>query len=339
MTSLLVVCLMALSGGAPAVAGPGAPGKTGFVYDEAYLAHGTGPGHPERPERLTAIVAHLEEIGLMDRLTRLSPTPASTEWLAQIHDPSYITEVERACREGRAWLHSTDTPVSAQSYQAALLAAGGVLAAVDAVIEGSVRNAFCAIRPPGHHALRDRAMGFCLFNNVAIAARYVQKKHGLDKVLIVDWDVHHGNGTQAAFYEDPSVLYFSVHQYPYYPGTGAETETGAGPGEGYTLNAPLTAGSGDRQYTDVFQQVLKPKALQFRPDFVLVSAGFDAHADDPLASMNVTAGGYGAMTRVVKTIAEECCSGRIVSVLEGGYNTDALGASVEAHLLALLSDG
>jgi acetoin utilization deacetylase AcuC-like enzyme len=322
----------------PLLASPAGPGKTGFVYDKAYLEHDTGPGHPERPERLTAIVAHLEKTGLMDSLTRVEAAPARTEWLVQVHDPEYIAEVEQACKEGKPWLHSTDTPISTQSYQVALLAAGGVLSAVDAVMEGSIRNAFCAIRPPGHHALKDKAMGFCLFNNVAIATRYVQKKHALARVLIVDWDVHHGNGTQATFYEDPSVLYFSIHQYPYYPGTGAQTDTGAGPGQGYTLNAPLPAGSGDEEYVRVFKEVLRPKALEFHPDFVFVSAGFDAHEADPLASMKVTAEGYGALTRIVRSIAAECCDGRLVSVLEGGYDAEALGKSVEAHIRALLAD-
>ncbi len=337
-TSPLLVCLAVLAGHAPEVAGPADPGRTGFVYDEAYLKHDVGPGHPERPERLTAIVAHLQDTGLMDRLTRIPPSPAQAEWLTQIHDASYVAEFERACEEGEPWLHSADTPISAQSYQVALLAAGGVLEAVDAVMEGSAKNAFCAVRPPGHHALKDRAMGFCLLNNVAIAARYVQRKYELNRVLIVDWDVHHGNGTQAAFYDDPGVLYFSVHQYPFYPGTGAETETGAGPGEGYTLNAPLSAGSGDAAFIEAFERILKPKALEFRPEFVLVSAGFDAHEDDPLGSMKVTGEGYAALTRIVTDIADECCRGRLVSVLEGGYNTEALAESVEAHIRALLGD-
>lgn len=316
-----------------------APPKTGFVYHEAYLQHDTGPTHPEKPERLTAIVSHLRQTGLMDRLTPLAATPARLEWLATVHSTEYVAEVAEACRTSQRWLHSGDTPVSAASYEAALLAAGGVLRAVDAVMARSVRNAFCAVRPPGHHALRDRAMGFCLLNNVAIAARYAQRKHKLGKILIVDWDVHHGNGTQAAFYDDPSVLYFSVHQYPFYPGSGAQTETGAGPGKGYTLNAPLPAGSGDEEYVKVFEEILKPRALDFSPDFVFVSAGFDAHENDPLGSMNVTARGYEGMTRIVKSIAEQCCSGRVVSVLEGGYDLEALAESVEAHLLALMADG
>jgi acetoin utilization deacetylase AcuC-like enzyme len=334
-----VALCLALSG-APAgpIAAPGSAARrgTGWVYDPAYLEHDTGPGHPESPERLKAIVARLEQTGLLARLTPIHAAPAPLEWLTTIHSQAYVAEVERACREGQEWLHSPDTPVCPQSYRVARLAVGGVLGAVDAVMSGLVRNAFCAVRPPGHHALRDRAMGFCLFNNVAIAVRYIQRQHHLPRVLIVDWDVHHGNGTQAAFYDDPTVLYFSVHESPFYPGTGAQTETGTGPGKGYTVNVPLPEGSGDEQYVRAFEQRLKPKALRFKPDFVLISAGFDAHAGDPIGSMKVTAGGYRRLTGIVRAIADECCKGRMVSVLEGGYNTAALAESVEAHLRVLL---
>jgi len=333
------LALLAAIAGQVAVAGQAGPSGTGFVYDPSYLNHDAGPGHPESPERLRAIVARLEQTGLMQGLTPIRPAPAPLKWLTTVHSRAYVAEVERACREGRTWLHSTDTGICPQSYTVALLAAGGVLKAVDAVMAGSVRNAFCAVRPPGHHALRDRAMGFCLFNNVAIAARYVQGKYHVRKVLIVDWDVHHGNGTQAAFYDDPTVLYFSVHEYPFYPGSGAQTETGAGPGEGYTVNVPLPSGSGDEEYVGALEEILKPRALSFGPGFVLVSAGFDAHEGDPLASMKVTARGYERLTRIARGIAEQCCAGRLVSVLEGGYNTDALAESVEAHLRALLDAG
>ena len=312
---------------------------TGLVYDEMYLRHDTGPRHPETPQRLTAILGGIEEQGLMPSLRRIDPSPASLRWINTIHTPGYAAEVERACQDGEPFLHSTDTPISARSYEVARLAAGGVLNAVDAVVAGEVRNAFCAVRPPGHHALRDRAMGFCLFNNVAIAARYAQEKHGLAKVLIVDWDLHHGNGTQASFYEDPSVLYFSVHQYPFYPGTGAAGETGAGAGAGYTLNVPLAAGAGDGEYARVFREELRARAMEFDPDFVLISCGFDAHERDPLGSMKVSSAGYGTLTRIVREIAEECCLGRLVSVLEGGYDEQALAESVQYHLRALLEDG
>jgi len=340
MSALSAVLLAALSG---PVAGPGVTGDspvprgTGFVYDPAYLDHQTGPGHPESPERLKAIVARLERTGLMAKLTPLRPTPAPLEWITTIHSPAYVAQVEQACQTGRQVLDAADTTICAESYRVALLAAGGVLGAVDAVMAGSVRNAFCAVRPPGHHALRDQAMGFCLFNNVALGARYVQGKYHLAKVLIVDWDVHHGNGTQAAFNGDPTVLYLSVHESPFYPGTGAATETGTGPGEGSKVNVPLPAGSGDEAYLKAFEEVLKPKALAFRPDFVLISAGFDAHHGDPIGSMEVTTRGYEQMTRIVREIAEHCCAGRVISVLEGGYNTEALAESVEAHLRVFLS--
>jgi len=308
---------------------------TGFVYGDIYLAHKTSQGHPERPERLEAIVQMLKRTGLDSELVRLEPVEASTEWITAVHTAEYVQRVKRSCEGGIRYLDSTDTPVSKQSYEVALAAVGGVLAAVDAVMEGKVRNAFCAVRPPGHHALADQAMGFCLFNNVAIAARYIQKKHGLAKVLVVDWDVHHGNGTQAAFYDDPTVFYFSVHQYPFYPGSGSRGEKGAGEGLGFTLNAPLPAGTGDAEYVQVFQESLKPAALQFRPDFVLISAGFDAHRHDLLGGMSVTAEGFAEMTRIVRQIADECCDGRIVSMLEGGYELEGLAESTEAHLRAL----
>jgi acetoin utilization deacetylase AcuC-like enzyme len=228
-----------------------------------------------------------------------------------------------------------DTCISPDSYRVALLAVGGALLAVDQVVEGRPDNAFVALRPPGHHAERERAMGFCLFNNVAIAARYAQRRYGLKRVLIVDWDVHHGNGTQHTFEDDPSVLFFSTHQFPFYPGTGRTSERGTGAGLGYTLNVPLAAGCGDNEYRQVFEKILYPAAQAFEPQLVLVSAGFDAHRNDPLASMNVTEDGYAHMTSIVRDIAERYCEGRLVSLLEGGYNLEALAHSVERHLHVL----
>jgi len=312
------------------------PMKTGFVFDEIYLKHDTGAGHPERPDRLRAIVKRLKDDGMMERLVQIAAAPAPLEWITAIHTPQYVEEVRKANAAGGRVLDLGDTPVSADSYQAALMAAGGVLQAVDAVMAGKVASAFCAVRPPGHHALKDRAMGFCIFNNVAIATRYIQKKHGLAKVLIVDWDVHQGNGTMAAFYDDPSVLQFDTHQWPFYPGSGAESETGAGKAVGLKINVPLPAGSGDAVYKEVFEKKLRPAALAFRPDFVLISAGFDAHENDTLGGMKVTTQGYADLTRIVKAIAAECCKGRIVSVLEGGYGLEGLAASVEAHIKVLM---
>jgi len=309
---------------------------TGLVYDDIYLEHKTTEGHPEAPQRLVAIVDRLKAKGLYPQLFKLSPRPVSSEWLTMVHSPEYIQRVRRSCEEGAGYLDSMDVPISPKSYEAALAAVGGVLRAIDAVMEKKVTNAFCAIRPPGHHALKDMAKGFCIFNNVAIGTCYVQKKHGLLRILIVDWDVHHGNGTQATFYNDPSVLYFSVHQYPFYPGTGSETEKGSGKGFNYNINVPLPAGSGDADYVRVFNEKLEPAAFAFSPDFVLISAGFDAHKDDLLGSMKVTAQGFAELTQIVKAIAEKYCEGRLVSILEGGYHPDGLAASVEAHIQVLM---
>jgi acetoin utilization deacetylase AcuC-like enzyme len=309
---------------------------TGFVYDASYLKHETGAGHPERPERLTAIVTRLEESGLLARLVRLKPAPSSLTWVTMVHAPEYAERVRKSNAAGIGYVDSPDAPASRGSYEIALLAAGGVQAAVDAVMRREVRNAFCAVRPPGHHALANKAMGFCLFNNVAIATRYLQTQYHLNRVLIVDWDVHHGNGTQAIFYDDPTVLYFSVHQSPFYPGTGHADETGTGKGVGSKKNVPLKAGSGDEDYRRAFSQELRPLAARFKPDFVLVSAGFDAAKGDLLGGMKVTPAGYAELTRIVKAIANQNCRGRLVSVLEGGYNLESLAASVEAHIQALM---
>jgi len=310
--------------------------KTGFLYGDIYLKHQTGAGHPERPERLTAILAKLKQKGLLNDLVALTPVPASTEWVRAVHTQEYIERVKKDCQAGTGYVDTPDSAVSADSYQVALNAVGGVQAAIDAVMEGKIQNAFCAIRPPGHHALKDKAMGFCLFNNVAIAAKYIQQKYKLPRVLIVDWDVHHGNGTQAIFDDDPTVFYFSVHQSPFYPGTGGAEDKGVGKGLGSKINVPLPAGSGDADYRKAFEERLTPAAAAFKPDFVLISAGFDAADGDLLGEMKVTPEGYAELTRIVKGIADASCQGRLVSMLEGGYNTEALAASVEAHLRVLM---
>jgi acetoin utilization deacetylase AcuC-like enzyme len=311
-------------------------GRTGLVYHPQYLEHDMGAGHPESPDRLRAVVARLEYSGVLSRLVRIEPFPASDEWITQVHTVSYVETLKRrAPTSGRVSL-DPDTSMSSGSLAAAYLAAGGAIAAADAIVAGSVEHAFCAVRPPGHHAEHDRAMGFRLFNNVAIAARYLQRRHAMARVLIVDWDVHHGNGTQHTFDNDPSVLFFSTHQYPFYPGTGRATETGDGRGAGATINVPMNVGEGDDTYREVFQKVLLPAADAFQPDFVIVSAGFDAHKDDPLASMGLTEEGYADLTRMVVSIARRHSRGRLLSCLEGGYNLQALSASVERHLLALL---
>lgn len=311
--------------------------RTGFVYHPDYLQHDMGAGHPESPARLRAITDRLQASGLWGRLTQIAPAAAPDEWITQVHAPAYLQHLkDRAPKSGRVSLDA-DTAMSPGSLSAAYLAAGGALQAVDALMAHQVDNAFCAVRPPGHHAEEDRAMGFCLFNNVAIAARYAQRRHGLQRILIVDWDVHHGNGTQNTFYDDPSVLFFSTHQYPHYPGTGRATEEGRGQGQGYTINVPMSAGAGDEEYQEIFDKVLIPAADAFRPDLVIVSAGFDAHRDDPLAGMGLTEDGYSALSRLVLDIARRHCGGRLLSSLEGGYNLEALSASVERHVQALLA--
>jgi len=312
-------------------------GTTGLVYHPAYLDHDMGAGHPESPNRLRAILQQLERSGTAGRVRKIEPRKAEDEWITQIHSPSYVAALNtHQPASGRVALDA-DTSMSRGSLPAAYLAAGGALAAVDAIMRGDVEHAFCAVRPPGHHAETARAMGFCLFNNVAIAARYVQKKYGLSRVLIVDWDVHHGNGTQHSFEQDPSILFFSTHQYPHYPGTGRATERGTGAGEGFTINVPMEAGDGDDEYHAIFLNVLLPAAEAFKPEFVMISAGFDAHRDDPLASMGLTEAGYSDLTGLVVGIAKRHAQGRLLSALEGGYNLTALGASVDAHLKVLLA--
>ena len=312
-------------------------GNTGLVYDPRYLDHDMGAGHPESPARLRAIMQQLERSGTAARLTRIEPREAEDEWITQIHKPSYLAMLKaHAPTNGRVSL-DPDTAMSHGSLAAAYLAAGGALAAVDAIVSRQVEHVFCAVRPPGHHAEAGRAMGFCLFNNVAIAARYAQKKHGLKRVLIVDWDVHHGNGTQHSFEDDSSVLFFSTHQYPHYPGTGGESERGRGTGEGSTINVPMEAGEGNDEYRAVFRKSLVPAADAFKPEFVIISAGFDAHKDDPLASMRLTEEGYADLTGIVADIAKRHAGGRMLSSLEGGYHLTALAASVDRHIQALLA--
>ncbi|EQB63952.1 MAG: hypothetical protein RBG1_1C00001G1531 [candidate division Zixibacteria bacterium RBG-1] len=310
--------------------------KTGLVFHPDYLKHLTGKDHPEKPDRLKAIMSGLEKSGLLEKLAKIEASHSALEWVEKVHDRNYIDFVKKICQEGPRLLDA-DTVVSEESFDIALKAVSGVLAACDAVMKKKVDNAFCAVRPPGHHAEKDKAMGFCLFNNVAVAARYLQKFHKLKKILIVDWDVHHGNGTQNIFYSDPTVYYFSVHQFPFYPGSGSEEEEGKGEGKGYTLNIPMAPGSGDTEYTEMFENIFYPEAKRFKPDFILISAGFDGHKDDGLAQINLTEKGFQTMTEVVMKLAEDSCQGRVVSVLEGGYNLKSLSGSVEAHIETLLS--
>jgi len=300
--------------------------RTAVVIDERYEEHQTGYGHPERAERV-AVLRDLIDSPDRAGLIRVEPRPATPDELAPVHTEDHLKLVAGTAGAGPQALDA-DTLVSSRSHETALLASGGLLALVETIMAGEADNGFALVRPPGHHAEADRAMGFCLFNSVAIAARSLQERHGLDRVLIVDWDVHHGNGTQHSFADDPGILYVSTHQYPFYPGTGGVDEVGVGDGEGFTLNVPLPAGCGDSEYLDAFVRVIDPVCRQFDPQFVLVSAGFDAHLRDPLASMRVSEEGFGCLARVLLRIAAEHAGGRFAAVLEGGYDLDGLSGSV-----------
>ncbi|MEK7688766.1 MAG: histone deacetylase [Deltaproteobacteria bacterium] len=306
-----------------------------IVYHPDYLRHKTGFSHPESPDRLTAIMRRLDESGLLKKLILIEPNPAKEEDILLVHSKRYFETIKSAWDNGCTALTS-DTPISEESYRIALLSAGGVLTGIDKIMAKEIDNGMALVRPPGHHATPDQAMGFCLFNNIAIGARYLQKKYGIAKVLIIDWDLHHGNGTQYVFYEDPSVLYFSTHQYPHYPGTGSANEKGEGKGVGFTINVPMRAGTPADEFMKEFRDTLYNKAIEFSPNFILISAGFDAHRDDPLGSLMLTEASYAEMTKIALDIANTCCKGRILSVLEGGYNLNALAMSVEAHLMAMM---
>jgi len=311
--------------------------STGFVFHPLCVEHDTGRGHPERPDRLRAVLARLEASGLAAELDRREPRAAREEELLRVHDPEHVARVRSACTRAPCALDG-DTSVSAASYDAALCAAGGVLEACERVLSGAWHNAFCAVRPPGHHAERERAMGFCLFNNVSAAAAALRAQHGLERVAILDWDVHHGNGTQHLFERDPAVFYASLHQWPLYPGTGAASERGIGPGEGATRNCPLPPGSGDGEWLAALEDELLPELEAFRPEFVLLSAGFDAHRLDPLSGTCLSERGYAEMTARMLALARQVAHGRLVSVLEGGYHLEALASCVEVHLGALRAE-
>ncbi len=291
----------------------------------------------------------LEALGWMERegLVLLAPRAATEDELAAVHDREYIRQVKEAAREvaeeekqggPRTRFFATDTYISAKSYEAAIKAAGAPLVAIDAIMKGEVDNAYCLVRPPGHHAVHESAMGFCFFNNVAVAARYALERHGLERVMIIDYDVHHGNGTQETFYSDPRVLYFSVHQAPFYPGTGQYDELGEGPGLGTTINVPLPAMTGFETYEPVFRQVMAPAADRFDPQLILVSAGFDAHWDDPLGQMSLSTAGFAQLNGIIIELAKTLCNGRLVMVQEGGYSLEAMAACVATSINWLLGD-
>ncbi len=308
-----------------------------LIKDDRYLEHNAGEGHPESPNRLRVI--H-ELIGKeFAELPLIAPRIATEDELALVHDPLYIQTVAKT--EGKPFSQlDPDTGLSARSYEIARLAAGGLLQGVDALLSPDASRltphaVFAFVRPPGHHAEPDRGMGFCLFNNIAIAAQYAKEKYGLKRILIVDWDLHHGNGTQRAFFDDPSVLFFSSHQYPYYPGSGGFDEVGSGAGRGFTVNAPFPAGFGDAEYLHVYNSILKPIALEFRSELVLVSAGFDPYVQDPLGGMEVSGEGFGGLAAIVRDIANATCNGKVLITLEGGYNPAGLREGVRSVLHAL----
>ena len=307
--------------------------NVGYVYDPVYLKHDTGQ-HVENARRLEAIISHLEETGLRQRLLPIPPRAATDEEPSLVHDKYHVAHIQAVARKGGGWLDA-DTVMSSDSYQAALYAAGGLIRATEVVLsEGG--SAFALVRPPGHHATASQAMGFCLFNNIAIAARYAQDKLKLERIAIVDFDVHHGNGTQESFYDNPQVIYTSIHEFPFYPGTGNLDEIGKGEAKGTTVNMPLPAGCGDAEYLAVFEEIIVPVVRRFRPQFILVSAGYDTHWADGLAMMQVSVTGFAQMVKIIKGLADELCSGRLVFTLEGGYNLTALAASVKATFDVLL---
>ncbi len=309
--------------------------KTSIVTDPLFQEHQTGAGHPERSERLSMVQRMLEQQSWYSDLQQVKPTAVQPDSIELVHGAEYADKIASACQAGDPWIDTPDVAVSAESFKVASHATGSLLGLVDEVMTEKADNGFALVRPPGHHAEHDTAMGFCIFNSVAIAARHLQKEHGLERVMIIDWDVHHGNGTQHTFEQDPSVLFASLHQFPHYPGTGAASEGGIGEGEGTTINCPMAPGVGDAEYRAAFEEVILPRALSFKPDFILVSAGFDAHEADPLGSINLTDDSYRWMTKVVMNLADHTCDGRVVSVLEGGYDLNALATSVTGHVSTL----
>ena len=310
--------------------------KTALIHHPIYRDHDTGPDHPETPLRYEVIINAIKaDDSLNEQLIEVTPDPVTKGLVQAAHTPQHLKRIEQAFEEGWPQL-DMDTVISAKSYDAALFAAGGAIAAVDAVMDGVAKNAFAAVRPPGHHATAERTMGFCIFNNIAIAAKYAQSKYkDIERVAIVDWDVHHGNGTQGIFYDDPTVFFFSMHQYPWYPGTGSRGETGHGRGLGSTLNVPVKASTPATDQKRAFDAAIEEMSVKMKPDIIFISAGFDAHLDDPLGQLRLQDADFVSLTSTVKEWADEVCEGRIVSCLEGGYNLDTLGETVAAHVREL----
>ena len=313
--------------------------RTGFLFDERFLLHETGPYHPEIPERLLAIFKGIKEADLLPLLKPLKADRASRKWIETVHDKSYIDRLGDACISGKKMFEHPDNLMCSETYDTALLAVGGILKTIDLVMQGELDNAFCAVRPPGHHAEADSAMGFCYFNNVAIAARYLQVQWDVERVGIIDFDVHHGNGTQHIFENDASVFYYSIHQHPSfaYPGTGREFEYGSGDGHGFTRNSPVLPGQGDKEYKQLIEEYLVADFERFKPEVILVSAGFDGHVDDDMSDINLSSEWYTWMMEKIMDMAAQYTGGRLVSVLEGGYSIKRLPELAKGHVEILLN--
>ena len=313
--------------------------KTGFLYDERYQEHKTGRYHPEVPARLACVYQGIKDAGLLSKLIPIKAGPADLKWIELVHDGPYIKRFETSCRSNESVFDSPDNQMCSQTYEIALLAVGGILDAVSQVMEGKLNNAFCAVRPPGHHAEMNKAMGFCYFNNVAIAARYLQNRHGIQRVGIIDIDVHHGNGTQHIFEGDSTVFYYSIHEHPSfaYPGTGREFENGKDFGYGYTKNSPVLPGQGDEDYKRLIQRDLLPAFKNFNPEVILVSTGFDAHTDDDMSGIKLSTDGFSWIMQTIVELARHSSKGRIISVLEGGYSLERLPVLAANHVSILLN--
>lgn len=312
--------------------------KTGYLYDQRYLLHDTGPYHPEISDRLIAIHNGIKDAGLLDKLTLIPAVRAEVKWIETTHDADYIHRFEEVCLSGNRTFDYPDNQMCVDTYETAFLAVGGVLDTASRMMTGEIDNAFCAVRPPGHHAERRQAMGFCYFNNVAIAARYLQMQHGIRRVGIIDFDVHHGNGTQHIFEDDPSVFYYSIHQHPSFafPGTGREFEKGTGDGQGFTKNSPVLPGQGDDIYKKLLQNDLLPAFERFKPEFIIVSTGFDGHQDDDMSDINLSTEGYSWIMKTIMQLGNQYAAGRVISVLEGGYCLERLGELAANHVRILL---
>jgi acetoin utilization deacetylase AcuC-like enzyme len=313
--------------------------KTGFLYDKRYQLHTTGEFHPEVPDRLPSVYSGIKEAGLLAQLVLIPASMPDMKWIESVHDQNYIERFEAACSTGKSVFDSPDNQMCSFSYETALLAVGGILETVRQVMDGQLNNAFCAVRPPGHHAEINRAMGFCYFNNIAIAARYVQREWNIDRVGIVDFDVHHGNGTQHIFEDDPSVFYYSIHQHPSfaYPGTGREFEYGKNSGHGFTKNSPVLPGQGDQEYRHLIQSDLLPAFAEFKPEVILASAGFDAHSDDDMSDIKLSTDGFSWIAQQLVDMANHYADGRLVSILEGGYSLKRLPELARNHVEILLN--